>query len=87
MIDLKQLIDERNQTLWDTLNAHFHLDFKPSVNNEYRVYSINDQATFYVPENDLCADSFTHELLHIYLRYKKVFIGAAFINTINSARS
>ncbi|RXF67735.1 hypothetical protein [Arcticibacter tournemirensis] len=86
MIDLNQLIDERNQALWDTLNAHFQIDFQPSANNEYRVYSINDSATFYVPENDHCADSFTHELLHVYLRYKKVFIGAAFINTVNSSK-
>ncbi|MGF7077708.1 hypothetical protein [Mucilaginibacter sp. UYCu711] len=85
MIDLNQLVDERNKVLWDTLSNHFQIDFEPSANKEYRVYSINDQATFYVPENDLCADSFTHELLHVYLRYKKVFIGAAFINTISSS--
>lgn len=83
MIDLKQLADERNEALWDTLNKHFQIDFAPSANNEYRVYSINDSATFYVPANNLCADSFTHELLHVYLRYKKVFIGEAFINTIS----
>jgi hypothetical protein len=85
MMDQTRLVDERNKALWDILNSHFQIDFKPSVTGEYRVYSINDQATFYVPEANLCADSFTHELLHVYLRYKKVFIGAAFSNTINSS--
>jgi hypothetical protein len=84
MIDLKQLVDKRNQALWDILNSNFKIDLKPSSNNEYSVYSINDAATFYVPENDLCPDSFTHELLHVYLRFKKV-IGAAFINTVGSS--
>ncbi|MEO7215537.1 hypothetical protein [Mucilaginibacter sp.] len=85
MIDLNQLVDERNKALWDTLNEHFTIDVQPSLNNEYSVYSISDRATFYVVEADLNPDSFTHELLHVYLRYKKVFIGAAFTNTIGSS--
>lgn len=85
MTELHQLINEHNQVLWDTLNSHFEIDFKPSINDNYRVYSINDKVTFYVPERNRCADTFTHELLHVYLRYKRVFIGAAFINTVSGS--
>ncbi|MFD2871980.1 hypothetical protein ACFS5N_05840 [Mucilaginibacter ximonensis] len=85
MIDLNQLIDDRNRPLWNTLNQHFKIDIQSSVNNEYHCYSINDTATIYVVPYDLSADSFTHELLHVYLRYRRVFMGAAFTNTVNSS--
>lgn len=76
MFDINKLVDQRNAKLWQTLNEHFKIDLEPSTNSEYSVYSINDSATFYIVPENLCPDSFTHELLHVYLRFKKIFISA-----------
>ena len=39
------------------------------------------------PKNRICADSFTHELLHIYLRSKGVFIGARLKRKLQSSKT
>jgi len=78
-------IDQRNQPLWDMLNATFTITIEPSTNDEYHVYSENSDCTIYVPPHDICADSFTHELLHIYLRHKQIFIGTGFRMTISGS--
>lgn len=87
MFDINKLVDHRNAELWRTLNEHFKIALEPSSNNEYSVYSINDMATFYVVPENLCPDSFTHELLHVYLRFKKIFISAAFKNTVKRSNT
>lgn len=79
---MKELIDLRNEELWNILNAKYNITFKDSDNNEYGCYSKNDEITFYVPPNNLCKDSFTHEMLHAYLRINDCFIGAGLKNTI-----
>lgn len=83
-VNISLLLDDRNRKIWDTLNEHFEIDVQPSVSNEYHVYSEGTKSTIYVVENEMCIDYFTHELLHVYLRYKQVFIGPSFINIIRA---
>ena len=45
MFNINKLVDHRNAELWRTLNEQFKIALKPSANNEYSVYSINDMAT------------------------------------------
>jgi hypothetical protein len=71
--------------LWETLNNSFDIKIEPSHNNEYSCFNINNNSTIYVVADDLCAASFTHELLHLYLRLKKVYIGAGFINMVKGS--
>jgi len=79
---MKELIDSRNEELWNSLNKKYNITFKDSNNGEYSCYSENDDITFYIMSNNLCKDSFTHEMLHVYLRMNDCFIGAGLKNTI-----
>jgi hypothetical protein len=71
------LVDNRNSTLLKELRKNYKIKLE-LVNNteEYGCYSINHRSIIYVPESKICAESFTHELLHIYLRSKGIFIGS-----------
>lgn len=80
-----KLIDNRNLKLWNLINLEFKVEIKFSDCNEYSVYSIDKNVTFYVVENDLNADSFTHELLHVYFRIKECFVGAALRQTLSQS--
>ena len=79
---MKELIDSRNEKLWNTLTDKYNISFKDSNNDEYSCYSENDDITFYIVRDNLCKDSFTHEMLHVYLRMNDCFIGAGLKNTI-----
>jgi hypothetical protein len=80
---LSQLIDSRNRNLWDDISAKYTVQLTASTNNEYSCYTQNQTAIIYVPKR-LCVDSFTHELLHIYLRMKDIYITSALIRLIAS---
>ena len=45
-------------------------------------YSKDKKTIIYVPNDNLNSASFAHELLHVYLRSKKVFIGSGFALSI-----
>jgi hypothetical protein len=71
------LVDNRNSSLFEELNKHYEIKIEwVDHTEEYGCYSKNHQSTIYVPKTKICPASFTHELLHIYLRSKGVFIGA-----------
>ena len=79
---MKELIDFRNEKLWSDLNEKYKILFKDSYNGEYSCYSENENIIFYIVNTNLCKASFTHEMLHVYLRMKDCFIGAGLKNTI-----
>jgi hypothetical protein len=76
------LVDERNVYVWNKVNGRFHVKFERSDKNEYSVFSIGDDVTFYIPKDDYCQDSFTHELLHGLIYYYGCPIGGGFKNVI-----
>lgn len=70
------LIDDRNRELWDLLNFNFEIEVVKDGRNNYSVYSIRNKATIFVQQDNINSASFTHELLHIYLRFKQIFISS-----------
>ncbi|MDD3875569.1 MAG: hypothetical protein PHT69_03050 [Bacteroidales bacterium] len=86
MYNLNQFIDERNSELWNTLNSEFNIRIEPSKNQEYSCFTQNNDAILYVDENNICKDSFTHELLHIHLKEKEFYLGSSLKLTIAHSR-
>lgn len=70
------LIDERNIELWTLLTNNFDIEIVKEIREDYLVYSIDNKATIYIPVDNINSSSFTHELLHVFLRLKHIFIGA-----------
>lgn len=85
-VDISKLIDKRNSSLWDEISSKYEVDLQPSQNSEYACYSKSNSVTFFVPTDNYCTDSFTHELLHVYIRLKEVYIGSYLILRINSSK-
>ena len=83
---MQELIDSRNKDLWDKLSEKYNVSFEQSENEEYGVFSENDHVTFKIDYNNLCKDSFTHEMLHVYLRLMDCYIGAGLKNTIKMSK-
>ncbi len=82
------LVDSRNISLLKELEKNYTIKVElVSDTKEYGCYSINNSSTIYVPESNICSDSFTHELLHIYLRSKGIFIGARLKRKIQLSES
>jgi hypothetical protein len=86
MNDINQFIDERNFNLWNLLNTKFNITIENSNNGEYSCFTKNSDATLYVNPNNICIESFSHELLHIYLKYKEFYLGSSLIYVINQSR-
>lgn len=80
------LLDERNTPLWIELKSHYNIRFEFSTNNEYACFSKDNDAVFHIVKSNPCKDSFTHEMLHVYLRRKGCFIGAGLKMTIAQSR-
>jgi hypothetical protein len=75
VIDTKKVIDTRNRKLWEEILSEYEVSVEASHNEEHHCYTESKKAIIYIPLKDICPDSFTHELLHIYIRQKGVFIG------------
>lgn len=76
-MDTNGLIDNRNLELWNSLwNVH-EIEIRKEQRPDYLAFSKNGKTIIFVPSDSLDAASFTHELLHIYLRTKQVFIGGS----------
>ena len=69
------LIDKRNIDLWETLNKEFEISIVRQNQDTYSVYTRSGKATISIPLDKADCASFTHELLHIYMKKKEVFIG------------
>lgn len=86
MNNINQFIDERNLELWNSLNSKFNIKIEQSKNSEYSCFTQNNDAILFIDENNICKDSFTHELLHIYLKEKEFFLGSSLKLTIAQSR-
>jgi hypothetical protein len=74
-MDTNGLIDNRNLELWNSLRTIHEIEIRKATLSDYLAFTISGKTTIYVPFDNLNTASFTHELLHIYLRTKEVFIG------------
>jgi len=75
IIDTYGLVESRNAKLWIELKSIHDIEIQLYDCAFYSAYSKNSKSIIYVPKNNISPASFTHELLHILLRTKKIFIG------------
>ncbi len=86
VIEISKLVDDRNRMLWEAINSAYVVDLAPSGSLEYRCYSQGNNATIFVATENLCSDSFTHELLHLSIYLKRVFIGTKLTLKISTSK-
>ena len=83
VVDVSPYLDEKSGRLWDSLKQLFDIKVCYNNDNTYTVYTQNNTAIIYVPSyGNPCVDSFAHELLHIYFRSTKTYIGSAIILSV-----
>jgi len=70
----KKLLDERNVDLFKTIDHQNNLKIKESEKPGYATSFEDGKVTIKVDTEDLNPHSFTHELLHIYMKNKGVLI-------------
>jgi|WetSurMetagenome_2_1015567.scaffolds.fasta_scaffold06539_2 hypothetical protein len=85
-MDLKGLIDSRNNDLWNTLSKAREINIQREKVSTYSAFSKGNKTTIYVPLDNNDPGSFTHELLHIFLRTKDVYIGAGLQNSVKESK-
>ena len=85
-VDISKLVDGRNEFLWQEIMSKYEVKIEPSLNSEYSCYSKSNSVTFFVPINNFCSDSFTHELLHVYIRLKDVYIASNLILRVSASK-
>jgi len=64
------LIDNRNRCIWEEVNRNLNIEFDSSFEPNYGINTTKDLITIYIDEKNINSASFTHELLHAYLRNK-----------------
>ncbi len=72
---LEGLVDERNRELWEDLNSAYNIELIYTKREDYMIHSQGMNATIFIKEDDICGASFTHELLHLWIRKHNCFIG------------
>ncbi|HUX56301.1 MAG TPA: hypothetical protein VMV77_04965 [Bacteroidales bacterium] len=85
-MDTQGLIDNRNIDLWNTLCTVCEINIQREKRSTYYVFSKNNKTIIYVPLGDNDPAYFTHELLHVFLRIKDVFIGAGLKLSIKESK-
>lgn len=85
-MDISNLIDSRNIGLFEEIKSKNNLTFQYSNENNYACCSEGKNSTIFIPKDKPCIDSFTHELLHIYLRTKEVYAGGCLTIQINESK-
>lgn len=70
------LLDDRNADLWKMLQQVYNFRIKKQSKSSYATFFEEDQVIIEVNEADLNPASFTHELLHVFLKQKNVLIAA-----------
>lgn len=78
------LLEYRNIKLYNELLQTQQIDTVLQQRNDYATYTIGNTAIIYVATDNLRATYYTHELLHIFLRTKKVFLGSSIISYLES---
>lgn len=81
---LEGLIDNRNRQLFMDLSDSHQIRVAFETCSDYSCYSKGDESIISVLISKINTASFTHELLHIYLRVNGVFIGASFSDSIRN---
>jgi len=84
-VETNGLIDNRNLELWNSLRTIHEIEIRKEKRQDYLAFSKKGKTIISVPFDNINPSSFTHELLHIYLRTKKIFIGGALTLSIKNS--
>ncbi|MCK0134918.1 hypothetical protein [Arenibacter sp. S6351L] len=76
------LIDNRNEKLWSDLNNTHSISIELNDYPNYASDSENSNSRIIVPKYDIDINAFTHELLHILIRQKELYLGSSFRHLI-----
>lgn len=74
--DIKKLIDTRNQALWRAVSQSHKITLQFHNCDEHAIHYKSSTAIIYIPPDNYSVAAFTHELLHLYLDAKTIYIGA-----------
>lgn len=85
-MDTNGLLDNRNLGLWNSLIMIHDIGIRKANRPDYLALSESGRTTIFVPHDNINPAYFTHELLHIYLRTKGVFIGGALALSIKESK-
>jgi hypothetical protein len=84
-MNVQPYLDHRNKALWQELSSYFTITLAQSEDATYGIYTKGKQATIYVPSTSPCPDSFTHELLHLLISKKEVYITGSLIRSLQAS--
>ncbi|MBV5281051.1 MAG: hypothetical protein JZU53_01320 [Paludibacter sp.] len=71
---INNLIDSRSQKLWQEINAHFTVSIEQTKDGNYGCFTLDEEAIIYIDFQNLCKDSFAHELLHAQMSMNGCYI-------------
>lgn len=69
-----QFINDRNRSLWQSINQNFRIIVETHSNQHFYHYFKDGEVFLFLPEEGGTPELFTHELLHLDLIAKGVFI-------------
>lgn len=69
-----KLIDDRNRLFWDTVSQSYNTTVQLYEGHHYNTQLSGTSLRMQVPSENVSKELFTHELLHLYLRKKKILI-------------
>ncbi len=75
------IIDSRNKELWNDLKNLFDIDVYMHEKPYAEMFSKNRKVQIYV-NKDIDSASFTHELLHLWIKQKEIYVGSTFKLTV-----
>lgn len=85
-MDTLGLVGNKNLELWNYLESVYKVEICKENRSDYLTFSKGNKATIFVPLDETSEASFTHELLHIYIRTKNIFIGSGLRLSIKQSK-
>lgn len=79
------LLDEHNSELWRYLNERHHIELRRGRRPDYLLYSEGVVSLIDIPDDKADAASFTHQLLHLDLWVKDVYVNSCLIAAVESS--
>lgn len=78
------LLDHKNESLYKEVSSLQDIKVILVEGDDYGVFSKGNENVIYVPMGDLNSASFAHELLHVYLQTKGIFIAGGLVNAFST---
>ena len=84
MLSAHPYLDYRNINIWKELSKALTISVTYHDEKSYGLYRINNSVNIYVPHLPPCKDSFTHELLHLWLDMNDVSVSRTLSSTFKT---